>query len=115
MAVTIRTFFPTSAGGMNINAWSLAPIGESASSRERRLRNFVEFLGPAGFATPDDVEMLESAQRGYQNYESAPWNDCSRGMQKSKPTKTDELQLRTFWRRWRQLMTNGSASELHGP
>lgn len=116
MAVTVRTYYPTAAGKMHINSWSLAPIGESATSRDRRMRNFVEFLGPAGFATPDDVEMLESAQRGYAAYESAPWNDASRGMQKNVPTKTDELQLRTFWRRWKQLMTNSPAGEqLQGP
>ena len=53
---------------------------ESDTSRDRRLRNFVEFLGPAGFATPDDVEMLELCQRGYANMASAPYNDLSRGM-----------------------------------
>jgi p-cumate 2,3-dioxygenase subunit alpha len=115
MAVTVRTFHPISPGHMQINSWALAPIGESASSRERRMRNFVEFLGPAGFATPDDVEMLESAQRGYAAYASAPWNDCSRGMKSDKPSKTDELQLRTFWRRWFQLVNGGSAKELGGP
>jgi len=75
----------------------------------------VEFLGPAGFATPDDVEMLESAQRGYAAYESAPWNDVSRGMKSEKPSKTEELQLRTFWRRWSQLINGGSTKELSGP
>ncbi len=117
MAVTVRTFQPTTAGRMQINAWALAPIGESDSSRDRRMRNFVEFLGPAGFATPDDVEMLESAQRGYQASASsrAAWNDCSRGMRKANPTKTDELQLRTYWRRWRQLMTEGPLDQLQGP
>jgi p-cumate 2,3-dioxygenase alpha subunit len=115
MAVTVRTFQPTSAGHMKISAWALAPIGESAESRERRMRNFVEFLGPAGFATPDDVEMLENAQRGYAAYEAAAWNDCSRGMRKATPTKADELQLRTFWRRWRQLMTGGNTDQLKGP
>lgn len=114
MAVTIRTYYPTDAGHMKINSWALAPIGESATSRDRRMRSFVEFLGPAGFATPDDVEMLESAQKAYGAFPDM-WNDCSRGMQMEKPTKTEELQLRTFWRRWRQLM-NGSSdkSQLSG-
>lgn len=114
MAVTVRTFYPTAPGSMKINSWALAPIGETASSRERRLRNFAEFLGPGGFATPDDVEMLESAQRGYANYRAAQFNDYSRGMHKNEPTKTDELQLRTFWRRWQQLMTGNSQLSLEG-
>lgn len=114
MAVTIRTFYPTNTGHMKINSWALGPIGESASSRDRRMRNFVEFLGPAGFATPDDVELLEAAQKNYTAFPDT-FNDCSRGMQSERPSKTEELQLRTFWRRWRQLMTNSpDKSQLKG-
>ena len=94
---------------MLINSWALAPVGESASSRERRLRNFLEFLGPAGFATPDDVEMLELAQKGYRN---GGWNDCSRGMLTEAKSKTDELQLRTISLRRNQQMTNGTEQEI---
>ncbi|MGI4813001.1 MAG: aromatic ring-hydroxylating oxygenase subunit alpha [Janthinobacterium lividum] len=109
MAITIRTYYPTAPGQMRINSWALAPIGESASSRDRRMKNFVEFLGPAGFATPDDVEMLESAQKSYQSFPEL-WNDCSRGMQTATPSKTEELQLRAFWRRWSQLMTDSEVA-----
>jgi len=34
-----------------------------------------------------------------------PWNDISRGMSKERPSPIDELQMRTFWRRYNQLMT----------
>lgn len=114
MAVTIRTYWPTGAGRMKVNSWALAPVGESASSRDRRLKSFVEFLGPAGFATPDDVEMLESAQRAYESFPEM-FNDCSRGMRMATPSKTEELQQRTFWRRWSQQMRNAPRSELTGP
>ena len=78
------------------------------------MKSFVEFLGPAGFATPDDVEMLESAQKSYEAFPEM-WNDCSRGMESEKPSKTEELQLRTFWRRWRQLMIGSTdKSQLKG-
>jgi p-cumate 2,3-dioxygenase subunit alpha len=115
MATTIRTFYPVRPDYMEVSAWSLAPVGESATSRDRRMRNFVEFLGPAGFASPDDVEMLELCQRGYANRASAPWNDISRGMLSNAPKKTDELQMRTFWRRWRQLVSGDPNLELNGP
>ena len=115
MATTVRTFYPVRPDYMEVNAWCIAPKGESTTSRDRRLRNFVEFLGPAGFASPDDVEMLELCQRGYANAESAPYNDISRGMLSNAPTKTDELQMRTFWRRWRQLVSGDSSLELTGP
>jgi p-cumate 2,3-dioxygenase subunit alpha len=115
MAVTVRTFYPLTPDYMEVSSWALAPIGESAASRARRLKNFVEFLGPAGFATPDDVEMLEACQRGYGNLASVAWNDLSRGMTNATPSKTDELQMRAYWRRWRQLMTNGPIEETSGP
>jgi p-cumate 2,3-dioxygenase alpha subunit len=104
MAVTVRTFFPVSPDYMEVNAWALAPIDESAEDSALRLDNFLTFLGPGGFATPDDVEMLESCQRGFANRETA-WSDISRGMKREHPSMTDELQMRAFWRRWNQLMT----------
>ena len=104
MAITIRTFFPVTPDYMEVNAWSLAPIEESAEDSALRLDNFLTFLGPGGFATPDDVEMLETCQRGFANREVA-WSDISRGMKREQPALTDELQMRAFWRRWNQLMT----------
>lgn len=115
MAVTVRTFYPTRTDFMHVNSWTLAPIGERISSRERRLRNFAEFLGPAGFATPDDVEMLESAQRGYSNYRAVAWNDYSRGTRRAVPIKSDELQMRSFWRMWARTMTGDSRYDTEGP
>lgn len=115
MAVTVRTFYPKDTGFMQVNSWALGPVGESTASRERRLRNYGEFLGPAGFATPDDVEMLEIAQRGYANHASVSWNDYSRGTRRPAPLKkSDELQMRVFWRQWAEQMTgtpNPNATE----
>jgi p-cumate 2,3-dioxygenase subunit alpha len=104
MAITIRTFCPISPDYMEVNAWALAPIDESAEDSALRLDNFLTFLGPGGFATPDDVEMLESCQRGFRNREVG-WSDISRGMKRDNPAITDELQMRAFWRRWNHLMT----------
>ena len=103
-AVTVRTFFPVAVDYMEINAWALAPQAQRPEHRALLLDNFLTFLGPGGFATPDDVEMLESCQRGFLNRE-VEWSDMSRGMKSDQPVPTDELQLRTFWRRWSQLMT----------
>jgi p-cumate 2,3-dioxygenase subunit alpha len=94
---------------MEVNAWALAPIDESAEDSALRLDNFLTFLGPAGFATPDDIEMLESCQRGFVNRE-VEWSDLSRGIKSEQPLATDDLQLRTFWRRWNQLITEPQAS-----
>ncbi len=102
MAVTVRTFMPSSPGQMDVTAWQLAAKDEHPAVRQTRLDNFLTFLGPAGFATPDDVEALESCQQGF-NSGGVEWNDISRGMDR-EPKGNDELQMRTFWRRWADQM-----------
>jgi p-cumate 2,3-dioxygenase alpha subunit len=110
MAITVRTFHPLAPGRMNVDAWSLAPVDEKPSHRKIRLENFLTFLGPGGFATPDDIEALESCQRGYRSTPDA-WNDISRDSQVSRPTITGEHQMRAFWRRWVELLApEGSAA-----
>lgn len=104
MAITVRTFYPIAPNVLNVSSWAFAPKGESRELRKRRLDNFLEFLGPGGFATPDDVEALESAQLGYVNQDQAPWNDISRGMTKPAAGGNDEEQMRCFWREWRKRM-----------
>lgn len=107
MAITVRTFYPVAPDLMEVSSWALAPIGEDPVTRKHRLDNFLEFLGPGGFATPDDVEALESAQRGYASSRFSPWNDISRGMLKEQPVADDEAQMRAFWRQWNSLMQGG--------
>jgi p-cumate 2,3-dioxygenase alpha subunit len=104
MSITVRTFFPSAPDYMEVNAWAMAPVDESAEDSALRLDNFLTFLGPGGFATPDDVEMLESCQRGFI-YREVGWSDISRGMHREIPRTDDELQMRAFWRRWNDLIT----------
>lgn len=98
MAVTVRTFMPSAPNQMDVTAWEMAPVGEPAALRKSRLDNFLSFLGPAGFATPDDIEALESCQQGFDSG-GVEWNDISRGMNRTAQG-SDELQMRVFWRRW---------------
>ena len=113
MSLTLRTFYPRSPDYMEISAWSLAPSEENAWMRKNRLSSFLEFLGPGGFATPDDVEMLEQCQRGYRNQKEAGWNDVSRGMLASEPQTVDEHQIRVFWRRWQERLQGQSSAPAH--
>ena len=106
-AVTVRFFYPLSADRMRVVAWALGPVEETEAQRARRLYAFLTFYGPGGFATPDDVAALEAAQQGYQAYREVPWNDMSRGMNKSPDEEqlhTDEGHLRVFWRKWAEMM-----------
>ena len=104
MAVTIRAYQPTGPDGMDVTAWEMAPAGETGTMLHRRLDSFLTFLGPGGFATPDDTEALESCQLGFGSG-GVEWSDLSRGMTRS-PRGNDELQIRTFWRRWQSLVAD---------
>jgi len=102
MSITIRSFFPINPEYMEVTAWELAPREESGGLLERRLDSFLTFLGPGGFATPDDIEALEACQKGFHAFE-VQWSDISRGM-KRDPQPSDERQMRAFWRRWHALL-----------
>ena len=109
MAVTVRTFQPLAPDRMAVSAWALGVKGEDARVRALRLFNFLEFLGPGGLATPDDVEALECCQKGYRNLREAPWNDISKGMPRGANARTDdELQMRAFWREWDRRIAGGA-------
>ncbi len=113
MGITIRTFYPVSPDYMEVTAWSLQPSDDDPVLREMRQENFLTFWGPAGLATPDDIEALERCQEGFKAYEHAPWNDISRGMASGRPNSMDELQMRVFWREWDRRMT-GTAHPTEG-
>jgi p-cumate 2,3-dioxygenase alpha subunit len=110
MAITVRTFYPTAPDQMMVNGWALAPVEESDWARKYRLHNFLEFLGPGGFATPDDVEALEACQTGFANAGAALWSDISKGMGNPLPSYDDELQMRVFWTRWQERLQDCAAS-----
>ena len=99
VAIAIRYIEPLAPGSMAVTAWHLVPREESGALLAARLDSYLTFLGPGGFATPDDVEILESCQAGFQATEMA-FSDVSRGMLKPCPGTTDEIQMRAFWRQW---------------
>ncbi|PPJ25688.1 aromatic ring-hydroxylating oxygenase subunit alpha [Nocardia nova] len=105
MGVLIRKIDPISPDYMEVTAWELAPPEEGDELRKQRLDNFLTFWGPGGLASPDDVEALETCQVGYGGRKELGWSDISRGMNKSVNSSTDELQMRTWWRRWNELIT----------
>ena len=108
-SVTVRTFYPDGVGRMHVTAWALGTAEEDEAARARRLDAFLTFYGPGGFATPDDVEALELVQQGLRNWREDRWSEMSRGMGKSEAEQlnSDEHHLRTFWRRWDELMRAG--------
>jgi phenylpropionate dioxygenase-like ring-hydroxylating dioxygenase large terminal subunit len=102
-ATTVRSFQPVGHDRMHVTAWALVPRDQSADDRALTLSSYLTFFGPGGFATPDDIEILESCQRVFASGEQR-WSDCSRGMHRPESRYDDELQVRAFWRRWQELM-----------
>jgi p-cumate 2,3-dioxygenase subunit alpha len=109
--ILMRTVTPMAHNRMIIRAWSFGPADESPLLQKIRNECTLSFLGPGGFATPDDVEMLELCQRGF-DMSDVEWNDMSKGYQAEEhslraenPRFDNELQMRAYWSRWDQLMT----------
>lgn len=109
MALTIRTFYPIEPGYLEVTGYALAAKGEVQEFRHRRNDNFLEFIGPGGFATPDDNEALELCQEGYLNNQEVEWNDVSKGMNREQPLSNDEEQMRGFWRKYNEILSNSDS------
>ena len=104
-SVTVRYFEPRAADLMVVRACALGPKEETPVARAVRLDSFLTFYGPGGFATPDDIEALESVQAGMASYREIPWSVMTRGMAKEgEQLNTDERHLREFWIQWDKLM-----------
>ncbi len=104
-----RQIEPVEVGLSEVRQWEFAPREEPLLLRRRRLEGARAFLGPGGFASPDDLEAVESCQLGFRNTE-VEWSDISRGT-KSRVTKdTDEHQIRNFWREWQTQLDRPRAA-----
>lgn len=74
----IRTYRPIAVDKTEVTIYCIAPRGESAEARARRIRQYEDFFNASGMATPDDLEEFRSCQIGYMG-RAAQWNDLSRG------------------------------------
>jgi hypothetical protein len=100
--IQLRTMYPVSPGHTVVTGWQLAPADVSDSVLRYRMTNAMTFWGPAGLATPDDLEALEQAQRGFSAVAEVGYSDMSRGMGKDNPRGGSEIPQRAFWRAWNE-------------
>jgi p-cumate 2,3-dioxygenase subunit alpha len=110
--IQIRTVWPLAPGHTQITGWQLTPADSTDAVRRYRMENSRTFWGPAGLATPDDVEALEQCQRGFEAEREVGWSDLSRAI--GDPSEPSELPQRAFWRAWNELMS-GVPFEREGP
>ena len=78
MSSQIRLMRPLAVDLTEVITWCIAPKGESAASRERRIRQYEDFFNATGMATPDDLSEFRNCQIGYGS-SSVRWNELSRG------------------------------------
>ncbi|HEY3919807.1 MAG TPA: aromatic ring-hydroxylating dioxygenase subunit alpha [Stellaceae bacterium] len=105
----IRTCFPLAPDHAEVTGYPLMPAVDDPAVRKQRLDIYLSFLGPAGFATPDDNEVMELIQKNCATLPEGAMIECSRGMGSSAPRPDDEAQMRAFWRRWRELIGESAA------
>lgn len=74
----LRIARPISVDRTEVTIYCIAPKGESAEARARRIRQYEDFFNVSGMATPDDLEEFRACQAGYQG-RAMEWNDMSRG------------------------------------
>jgi p-cumate 2,3-dioxygenase subunit alpha len=110
----IRQIEPIDEGLSEVRQWELAPANEPQLLRDRRLSGARTFLGPGGFASPDDVEAVESCQLGFAASE-VEWSDISRGSRSQLPKDTEELQIRNFWREWQSRLDGHTSAAADYP
>ncbi len=109
MGTTIRVAEPISADYMEVSAWQLCPADDPPELAHVRNEQFLTFLGPGGFATPDDIEGMEASQRGYACYREAPWINYSKGIAAelaggfTRPGESDFM-MRAFFNAWRDYL-----------
>lgn len=74
----IRLLRPLGVDKTEVTIYCIAPKGEEASARARRIRQYEDFFNVSGMATPDDLEEFRACQQGYAG-RAMEWNDMCRG------------------------------------
>jgi benzoate/toluate 1,2-dioxygenase subunit alpha len=74
----IRQHRPIAVDKTEVTIYCIAPKGESAEARARRIRQYEDFFNASGMATPDDLEEFRGCQMSYRG-RATRWNDLSRG------------------------------------
>ena len=100
--IQIRTMWPVAPGHTEISGWQLSPSDATPSVHDYRMTNAMTFWGPAGLATPDDIEALEQCQRGFSAFREVGYSDLSRGIGQPDAPGGGELPQRAFWRAWNE-------------
>lgn len=128
----IRRFHPVSVDETEMDVRCLGAVGESVADRQLRLRQFEDFFGAAGLASPDDSIIYEDCQRGFSSPRIEKLQGYVRGIALAIDTPNaqarefgirpdqclsgpasvaTELNLHSPYREWRRMMDLGLRGE----
>lgn len=116
VGLSVRSVFPVAPDRMVANIWAMGTRNEDPLLRKVRLDNYLTFVGPGGFATPDDFEAFSLCQRGI-DHAPPTWSDISKGMKRdedllhARADFTDEAQMRGWWAQWDRLLAGDERLE----
>jgi p-cumate 2,3-dioxygenase alpha subunit len=118
MSLSVRTAWPETPTSTRANIWSLAPMGEHPLIRKIRLQNHLTFVGPGGFAHPDDYEIFDRIAMGDRMSPSI-MHDYSKGMKAGSTDdvmvatgdQADEGQQRAWWTQWDRIVGGAETLE----
>jgi len=120
----IRVIRPLSVGMSEITIYGIAPKGESAGARNRRIRQYEDFFNATGMATPDDLSEFAACQVGnyglvdqHQSFDRGlgrvilGGDDTAESLgiepYSSGPDWADENLFQSFYRQWYALVKAG--------
>jgi benzoate/toluate 1,2-dioxygenase subunit alpha len=121
----IRVFRPLAHDLTEVKIYCIAPKGESAQMRERRVRQYEDFFNATGMATPDDLAVFERCQDGFEGRLVQWQQGYDRGLERvirgpdenaralglhpagSAQDATDEILYHGQYREWLRLMRAG--------
>lgn len=111
----IRVIQPIDAADTIVTMRPTILEGASDPMNAARLRAHERFFGPAGFGTPDDVEMFVNCENGMRA-RAVEWVRLDRGLHREQAAggvhrahSTDETPQRSAYRQWRALMQDAAA------
>jgi len=113
----MRLIRPVGVARTEVLSYPCRLKGAPQQLNEIRLRGHEEFFGPAGFGSPDDVELFDRNQVGLSAFVD-PWLNLSRGLHEERTdangtmindNTTDELSQRSIWRHWKSVLAQAAA------
>lgn len=131
-SLQLRIIRPLTESRTEMRTYCLAPVGETAQTRARRIRLYEDFFNSTGLATPDDTQVYEDCQTGYRAWGLSEMQGYDRGVLsvRSSPDRyaqslgifpetslhgpfelQDETLFHSSYREWLRLMIRGAAGE----